>query len=152
MKKILALIFAVVLTASCVMNVAAAENRNEKQIVVHYDDGSYSIIMLEILETRSTNSRLATKTHRHYSANNELEWTAVLRGLFHYDGVTSSCTSSVCDVTIYNNEWSVASKTARTSGNSAVANLVMNRISSGIVLETRTVNLTLSCDPNGNLS
>lgn len=152
MRRIIAFIFAFVLTANCVMNVSAVENEVTDRNVIYHNDGSYSVIMIQVMETRESGSKLGTKTYWHYLPNNELQWTAVLRGLFHYDGVTSTCASSVCDVTIYNNDWVTASKNVRTSGNSALAYLKMNRVYSGLVTDTIAANLSLSCDPNGNLS
>lgn len=152
MRKLYALIFAILLTISCALNVSASESMTTKQNIIFHDDGSYSVIIIEVQEARTSSSKVGTKTYLHYSANNVLQWSAVLRGMFHFDGTSATCTSSVCDVTIHNTEWNVVSKNVRTSGNSALADLKMNRVYSGIVTETKTVNLSLSCDANGNLS
>ena len=55
------------------------------------------------------------------------------------------------NVTIYNSDWSVGSKSTSRSGNTAYGYLTMNR---KIVGGTQgvPVTVTLSCDKNGNLS
>lgn len=86
------------------------------------------------------------------SASGKLCWTAVLRGNFTYDGVTSACTWSSCDVTIVTNNFTVISKDVGTYSNYAYVSLTMGKELFGLIVSDDTYELTLSCDCNGKLS
>ena len=77
---------------------------------------------------------------------------ATLTGSFTYNGTSSSCTGASCNVTIYNSSWSTKSVNAYTSGNSAIADVVIERKFLFITLETINFSITLSCDRYGNLT
>lgn len=153
MKKVwIALLVIAYVMSAIPFRAYASEQEKDSVEYIHYEDGSYLVIAVQEINTKSTTSKTGTKTYQHYASDGTVQWKAVLRGIFYYDGVSSYCTSSVCDVTIYNSEWYVASKNVSTSGNSALANLTMSRTRYGIVVDSRQINMSLSCDANGNLS
>lgn len=149
--------FSVILVFALVMmfipqTIYATEASVEKQEILHYEDGSSLIITIQESALRSSDSKLGTKTYQYVSTSGETQWTAVLRGNFHYDGTTSSCTSSVCDITIYDTDWYVVSKRVWTSGNSACSEFTMGLKLLGVTASEKYFSMTLTCDANGNLS
>ena len=80
------------------------------------------------------------------------QWKITLTGSFTYTGTGSTCTASNCNVTIYNSIWSVASKSATRSGNTAYGSARMVKKYLGAITFDKTYNLSLTCDKNGNVS
>ena len=86
------------------------------------------------------------------SSNGITQWKATLKATFTYDGSTSRCTSvDSPSVVIYDNTWSLDSKSCSKSGNTATGNITMAK---KLLLGSSKapITLTLSCDKNGNLS
>ena len=107
------------------------------------------------LNTNSDTARATvskSKVATRYSDDDEMQWQIRLSGSFTYNGTTASCTSSSCTVTIYNNAWYMDSKTAWASSNTAYATVEMGRKLLGVTVKRETVDLTLTCDKNGNFS
>lgn len=120
-----------------------------------YDDGSYSITTIQYdfsHENTNRSSKKGTKTTNYYSSNDVLLWKVVLTGYYTYDGTTSSCTNASCSVTIYESSWSKKSSVSSYSGDTAYCTAVIVRKVLGITVDTRTINMSLTCDPNGVLS
>lgn len=134
------------------MNVFASENTEYTADIIYLEDGSYITIETQVLQTRATQTRVGNKTYTYSNSSDVEEWKAVLTGTFTYTGTTSTCTASSCTVTITNTNWYEVSKTAGKSGNTATADLVMGRKFLGITVQKETLNMTLTCDANGNLS
>lgn len=134
---------------SCTTTIAASMDKT----VIYHEDGSYSIIEVERLDTtRATNKVTGSTYENYYSANGTLEWKAALRATFSYTGSSATCTSvDSFTVTIYNSNWSVASKTTRKNGAVAYGDLTMKKTITGGYQEV-PVTVTLTCDKNGNLS
>ena len=151
MKKKCISFFVTFLLVICLLPVEtfAAENR-----VVYYDDGSYEVITItvDMKETRATGTKTGMITKDRRNSDGELEWRASMKATFTYDGSTSRCTSvDSPSVVIYDNTWSLDSKSCSKSGNTATGNITKAKkllLGSGKV----PITLTLSCDKNGNLS
>jgi hypothetical protein len=75
-----------------------------------------------------------------------------LTGTYTYNGVTSSCINAVTNVTFYKPNWVVVSENTSHSGNTASTNVVLGYNVLGTVVPFANVNLSLSCDKDGNLS
>ena len=148
MKRVLIILFAVILLP---INgfIASAESVTD---FMYLEDGSYIIITLSTSRDRAAGTKTATKNYVYHANDGTEEWRAVLTGSFRYTGSSSSCTNSSCAVEIANTKWYIVSKTAYTNGNSALADLVMGYKWLGITTKKFTVNLSMSCDVNGNLS
>lgn len=133
-----------------IQNTSAAEYSVER---IELEDGAYIEITTTVADmgTRAVLTRAGTKNITYYSSNDVALWKAVLQGVFQYTGSSSECVDAVCTVTIYDNSWHLASKTATHSGETAYATVKMNLKKLGVVVETKTVNLSLSCDANGNI-
>ena len=87
----------------------------------------------------------------YYNSDGISKWNAVLTGSFSYNGSSATCSSSSVDVTIFDSNWYVISKSASKSGNTASASVTMGCSYDGI-MTTIPANLSLKCDKNGNLS
>lgn len=150
MKKFLTGILIAFLLMLCTLPVYAAEADKE---VIYYDDGSYTIVTMDVVGVaRATDKISANKVYNHCSPSGATEWKATMRATFTYTGSTATCTSvDSLSVSIYNDDWSLVSKSTRKSGATAYGDVVMER---SIIGGTQgvPVTLTLTCDKNGNLS
>jgi len=109
-------------------------------------DGDYIVVTLIPAVSRAT--QVKGKEYVYYNSADVAEWVMTLTGTFTYDGRTSSCTSSRCTVTIYDDSgWELVSKSATKSGNTAYGRAVF----SGPNGLSVPVNLTLTCDKDGNV-
>lgn len=148
MKRFISLMCAVIFVLSVPVAAFAMEY---EQKTIYYADGSYMTVEITENHARSSESLTASKKYTYYNDNDVSQWKAVLTGSFSYTGSSATCTSSSVDMTIYNSEWYVSYKTAGKSGNKATASVTMKKTSDKIT-STVPVNLTLTCDANGNLS
>ena len=132
-------------------NVFAAEAAVDTQII-YLEDGSYITIEITTAKTRATSTTTGRKTYT-YNGNDGVElWRVILSGSFTYNGTTSACANANCSVSITDDAWYVISKTSGKSGSSATADVTMGRKLLGITVNKETINITLTCDANGNLS
>lgn len=146
------LVLSVLICALLPVNTFAATDIPKQENVIYFNDGSYITVTLSVIDSRASGTKTGSKTYTYRGNDGVEEWRAVLSGTFSYTGVTSSCTSSRCDVTITDTAWYIVSKTASTSGNSATAELTMGRKFLGITIDKETLNMRITCDANGNLS
>jgi hypothetical protein len=103
--------------------------------------------------SRSTYTKSGSKTQTVRNSSNVALFSYTVHGVFTVNpGISATCTSSTASHTIHDSAWSLASSTASRSGNRALATGVFNRRLLGIVVETRTLDLTLTCSVNGVLS
>ena len=150
MKRILALLIALCLIATVPLTTSATSNTDDS--VIYLDDGSYIVVTVSSFDTRASGTKSGSKSYNCYTPQDELEWKAVLSGTFTYNGTSATCTSSSCNITVYDTSWYEVSKTATRSGNTAYATFTMGRKVLGITVSKREYSLTLSCDANGILS
>lgn len=119
---------------------------------IYFEDGSYATIEITENLARASGSKSGTKTYNYYNSSNVKQWKAVLTGSFTYTGSSATCTSSGMDVTIYDSDCYVVSKSASKSGNTASGTATVGEKLLGVTITTVPVSLTLKCDANGNLS
>ena len=142
--------FFLLITLLIPINAFAAKERTGD--IIYLQNGSYITVEITSTGERATSTKTASKTYVCHDSSDNEEWRATLTGTFTYTGTTSACTASSCNVTITDSDWYVVSKTASKSGSSALADLTMGRKFLGITIEKETINMTLTCDANGNLS
>ena len=131
---------------------ASAQMSTSGLDIIYLEDGGY--IMVE-LNTNSNTARTTiskSKVVTRYSDDDEMQWQIRLSGSFTYNGSSAGFPSCNCTVTIYDDTWYTESKTSWANGNTANATVVMARKSLGITVRRETVDLTLTCDKNGNFS
>ena len=152
MKRIWKMMLLVLLAIVLPISALAAEVPAAEKEIIYLDDGAYITVELTWQQTRAANTKTASKTYTYTASNGNEQWRAVLRGTFTYNGTTASCTAASCDVTISDTAWYIVSKTANPEGNAAVGALTMGRKVLGITISKESVDMRISCDPNGNLS
>lgn len=152
MKRLLCVILLLLMIISFFpVNTQAAET-GTPDYLFYTDDGGYIIMYIEELGTRVSNSKTGSRVFEYYNNDHEIQWRATLTGTYLYTGTTATCTSSRCDVVIYNSAWYVISKSSGMLGAKATAELSMGRKVLGVTVERKNVSMALSCDANGNLS
>lgn len=148
MKQVLCTVITLMLVF-CILPVSVFASENE---IIYLDDGSYIVVETITSGIRASGSVSGGKQYTHYDSDGSSNWKAVLNGSFTYTGSSATCTSSSMNVTIYDSDWYVISKSASKSGNKATGSVTMGEKSGGVTVTRVPVNLTLSCDANGNLS
>lgn len=152
-KMIAGLLAFVLLLSGLPTQIAHASAGEELLEVISYADGSYLEITLETLpQARALGSITKAKNYIFNSTEGVPQWKITLTGSFTYTGTGSTCTASNCNVTIYNSIWSVASKSATKSGNTAYCSARMVKKYLGATILEKPCNFTLTCDKNGNVS
>lgn len=150
MKRLLSLLMCAIIVVSIFPVVGSASV--QEQTTIYYADGSYMTVEVDVCKTRASGNVTSSKKYTYYDDNNVSQWKAVLSGTFTYTGSSATCTASSVDVTIYDSAWYVSSKYASKSGNTAEASVTMGHKVAGITITKVPVDLTLTCDANGNLS
>ena len=143
MKKRIAAFLSLCLIVVCLFPTCAFAANMEK---------SQSISITNTVATRASKTRVGSIKHDYHDAGGDLDWSASMTATFTYDGSTSRCTSAnTPEITIYDNIWSVYSKSSSKSGNTATGNVTM--AAKQIIGSSKfPVTLTLTCDKNGVLS
>ena len=163
MKKVLCLVLLLCLSLSIFPGASASADIGESPVeVIRHADGSYTLVTIEAASEACsaktaeidnvTATKSGSKTYTHYNSSGVQLWSATLTASFSYNGITASCTSANCSVSISNNAWVVISKSCTKSGNTATANVTMGRQAAGVTIQIIPITITLSCDANGNLS
>lgn len=147
-----AMILCLSLTALIIPS-AAADREAEGQVTV-FDDGSYTITVIEYDQPQAGNAVLSTqnstggvKTSSHYNSSDELMWVFRLYGSFTYNGTTAKATAANCSYTIYDNSWSFIEASTSCSGATATGTGSFR-----LLFFPYTVTLDLTCSPTGALS
>lgn len=161
MKRLISIFCSVLLVLRFVPNVSASELEKSGELVLVsetvkcLEDGSSIITSVyeEVVQTRSNiYTKTGSKVDRYVSTEGETVWSLTVHGEFRIiEGASVTCTSASCSTAIYNDAWNCTRKSASPSGNQAVANGQFQKTLLGIVVDTENVNVTLSCDPYGNL-
>lgn len=114
---------------------------------VEYEDGSYAIVTTIFSE--GERSRVADKRiYTYYNPSGIKCFSYTLYATFSYDGVSSSAQTVDYGIDVYRRGWDVVSHDEYTSGDTAYGEAVF----SGPNGEERTVELSLTCDADGNVS
>ena len=152
MKRLMALVFAVVIVASGFVMASAAPV--ETVTVTYLEDGSYivktisEVQQVSIFAVSATRTKSGTATQEYYNSSDELMWELSVHGTFTYDGSSAEATDADCSYDVYSSSWSCRSASASCSGATARATGTFRHL--GVFSETATV--TLTCSPSGTLS
>ncbi len=153
MKRFSIFILAILITMGTFpFDVAAAKKDSDTSEIIMLADGDYIVVTLIPAVSRAT--QVKGKEYVYYNNSADVaEWVMTLTGTFTYDGRTSSCTSSRCTVTIYDDSgWELVSKSATKSGNTAYAEATFAKKLLGVTISRPTYEITLTCDKDGNMS
>lgn len=162
MKRLIAVFLSVCTLATLlVLPVAAESPLSESEILVSQsvevlEDGfSIETLVYETpVHTRaSTYKKSGTKVYNLRNSSGDILWTFKLSGTFTVTtGTSAVCTAASHTYTITNDSWNYVSGSSYKSGNKAIGHGEFNRKLLLITVETKTCDVTLTCDVNGNLS
>lgn len=144
MKRTYALMIVLLLCLNILTSPAAAFGAPER---IDFDDGSYAIITTEIVsQTRTEISD--SKTYTYYNESKQRCFSYTLYATFTYNSITSSADECHYLVNIYRRGWSLSTHQEYTSGSTAYGSATF----SGPDGETHSVDLSLTCSKNGNVT
>ena len=157
MKRLLPVLLSLILLfshtffafAQCKSNYS---NESVGNKVALFEDGSFLVEGKVSVQYSKSQIVSGSKPYYYYDANSVLQWTAVLSGSFSFNGSTSFCTGAACSTSVQNGNWNESANNSSYAGNSAFASVTMVRKFLFIVVQTETVNISLTCDANGNLT
>lgn len=148
MKKIFInlLVFGILLC-----NVSSTFALNTRTYIEYISDDIYVEYIIEDSPSiRSTYTKNGKKTANVKNGNTIL-WSVTVHGTFEYTGSTSICTASSITTTCPASAWKLFSKSATKNGATATAKATGKRYSNGVVVETHTQSVSLSCRSDGTL-
>ena len=153
MKRLLSFGLAVLVMLSAFSFVSFAADETIMS-VESFSDGSYGITstktVFALFAAKGTVTK--TKTYKFYDTSNNLDWTASITATFSYNGTTASCTDVSKSTTIYDSAWKCTSSSCSKSGATATGNFTFKRYVLLVPVQTVNKTLTLTCDPNGNVT
>lgn len=156
MKKILSFTLVLLLICLCTAPVFSREttipaNSIDVQTEI-LPDGSLFIVTMTQEAGQKGPVQSVTKTKTGSLVRNGVTvWEISLTASFDYNGTSTYCTEASSGYTIYNSAWILSSRSVSKSGNSAVANFTLKQYSSGVVVETISRTLTMSCSVSGTV-
>ena len=139
MKRFLTAIIVIYMLSNC-MTISAHTLKHN----------SYSTYLVIFEHTRDTIT--GNKEYYQSDSNGNTICIAILTGSFTYNGASSNYTAASCNITVYNSSWNTRSVNSYSSGNSAIADVIMEKKFLFITLETINFSVVLSCDRYGNLT
>ena len=165
MRKTLAIVFILLLLFTFCLPIYASSttpvitpNKDVINSITYFEDGSYLVISTAI----STSSNYAKsgsyvkqsyKTAKYHSSDNELVWEYTLTGTFTVNpGVSAVCTNVTNSKNIYSNKWSFSDESTYASGNTAYGKGIFKKKLLLVTTEKVNIDMTITCDFNGNIS
>jgi len=115
-------------------------------------DSTHASVDTLDIDSQTASIKSGSKTLIYRNRDGDPQWKAVLEGTFLYDGSVAVCTSSTCTITYYGEEWYTASNVTGINGNAAQVDLTTVITILGFDVDQKDCTITLSCDPDGNLS
>lgn len=161
-RKAIALFFSFVLVLMLALPIFADGTITTKNAdgstVIYNADGSrtvtspiYTVGQDQTDGTKASGSVTRSISSIQYESDGSLAWRFTLTATFTYTGTTAFCTSASYSKTIYNSAWSFSNGSATRSANTATGKGTFTKKVLGITTQTIPVNLTLTCDENGNV-
>lgn len=167
MKRILLCLLTVVCCMTTIPFFASAEtiqvSANDTQVInsytEYYDDGSYAEVTVTKDVTDTGMSVMATsysvtgsKSYTWYDSNGVALWKFTVHGSFTFTpGVSSTCNSASHNAYSYDGAWSCSSASSYASGNKAIGNATFKRKILFVTVDTRNIEVILTCNNNGDL-
>lgn len=145
MKRISSFVLAVLLSFNMLFPAAYASSDSAVERI-DYEDGSYALVTVDRKNSRSTATE--DKTYTYFSSTGEKCFAYILTATFTYNGKTSKADTCYADIYLYVKGWTCTSHSEYVSGNTTYGSAVF----SGPNSVTRNVNLTITCDANGNVT
>lgn len=167
MKKfifvLLSCVMALTMTLNCFaleVPAAAVQRVLVSSETEYLEDGSY--IITEIYEDvptggtapyAATQTKSGSKIQTHTTKSGEVKWTFTLSASFSYSSTSVTCNSANHSYNIVDDAWEISSPGSyKDSSQVAHGQAIFKEYVFFIITDTVVVDLTLSCDTNGNLS
>lgn len=134
--------------------------QSENTLITSDETYTYETVIETISETNinssatkaGTNTVSGSKTTYCKDGSGHVLWYVKVYGTYTYGNGTAKCTKSSVEAVSKNGNWKITSKSASKSGNKATAKATAKRYQAGIVKETQTKIVTLTCSTTGKLS
>lgn len=124
----------------------------ENEDTLHFSNGSYITIQIKESYARAAASKNAEKIYTYCDIWGNEKWRITLTGSFTYDGNTSKCTLSGVIIGITDTNWYIISRDDYAQGDTAYGTVVMGYKLLGITTDKETLNMSMTCDKNGNIT
>ena len=125
------------------------------QSIEYLEDGSYIVTTIEKEAAHGArmNTVVGSATKNFYSSDHVLQWKMTVTGEFLCDGTTVSCTyASGVTTVIKTDTWSVTNEWSTAGNSTAYYYVTFARKAWGIVVDSSTYSVSVTCDANGNFS
>ena len=139
---LLALIFSLSTTVF-----AAGPQANVSTETVYFEDGSSVQITTTVYEMARASSKVVERTYE-YIVSSKLTVSYTLVGYFSYNGSSSEATGVSASADIYQSGWDLDSHSEDYSGNRVTGTATF----SGPNNRSKTLNGSITCDKNGNIT
>ncbi|MCD7840794.1 MAG: hypothetical protein LUG46_09240 [Erysipelotrichaceae bacterium] len=148
MKKVL-----IILLSAMFILIPIPVNAKNYEVVTEYlDNGRILETQIEEVSYYSTRTKTGTKTANCKDSDGNILFTVKVSGTFQYDGSTSTCTKSTVTTSVSDSNWKITDSSASKSGSTAKATATAKRYILGVVVETQSVTVKLTCSASGSLS
>lgn len=144
-------VFTLLAALLSIPSLAVSNNVNDTE-VIYYEDGSYTAIYTTVIATRSASTRHASRTAVHTDLWGNEVWRVTLNATFTYDGITSVCTLSGVTIGVTDSSWYIISRESHEADSTAYGTVVMGYKVLGITTDKKTVDISITCDKDGNIS
>lgn len=137
---------------------ANAEYDTSDKIIEYFDNGYYAEVTIsnDYLNTYQIDAvNYVTSgyiTYEYKNSADQVEWSYTLHGTFSYNGTSATCINVSDDYNIVSYFWSCNNHSCWASGNTANGTITMNKSILGAVIEIKTISLSLSCSPTGQIT
>ncbi len=156
MKKIVCLITVLLTALIFSFNVFATTDIHNKPVTIveYFEDGSYIVeeIFQESSLSRASNYKSGTKRYNYYNSDDELQWTATLKGEFTYTGTSATCVSSSISFTAHDSSWKCIDSSATKSDSLAKGEFTVKKYVLGIPTKTIEQIILLRCSATGTIT
>ena len=155
-RKFSALLVITVLLFS--VQTASALSAHVDTNVEYLENGDYIVTVIETVASDesimplSTTTETKSKTSYYKNAAGETMWYVRVTGTFTYGDGTARCISVTPIAASYVSDWRVFDISGNKSGNKASATATGKQYVNGIVVDSHTKTVTLTCSPTGVFS
>ena len=127
------------------------------ETIEYLPDGSSIVITVidetSIMPLATTFTKTGSKVYSARNPDGVIMWQFTVHGTFSVNsGVSATCTAASHSINIVEDAWQNQSASTSRSGNKAIGNATFIKKLLFITVDTKDIQVTLTCDSNGNLS
>lgn len=158
----LAMTLGIISTNVCASTLAKTTVASTNGVVVnetieYLPDGSSVVITVidetSIMPLATTFTKTGSKVYSARNPDGVIMWQFTVHGTFSVNsGVSATCTAASHSINIVEDAWQNQSASTSRSGNKAIGNATFIKKLLFITVDTKDIQVTLTCDSNGNLS